>query len=424
MDDTIYALSSGSPPAAIAIVRVSGSQAGAVIQTLAGRTPEPRRASIATLRDGEGALLDQALVLWFPGPKTATGEDCLELHCHGGRAVVRAVEAAIGELPGCRAAQPGEFTRRAFANGRIDLAEAEALGDLLAAETELQRRVAVRAADGAASARVEQWRDAVLTLAAEVEAALDFSDEDDVSSLSDAFFARVSALAVQIGDWLDRPSSERLREGIRVALAGPPNAGKSSLFNKLIDEEAAIATPIEGTTRDLLERPIAWDGVPFVMVDTAGLRDATEDTIEAIGIERARKALDQADIVLWLGEAGQGPAGVIDIAAKADLEEPAAGDDRPRVSAVTGEGVDDLRRRLVDLAAVLLPKPNETALNERQSVALEPARDALLAIDKRLDLLIVAENLRTTRVAFDRFTGRASSEDVLDRLFSRFCIGK
>lgn len=424
MDDTIYALSSGSPPAAIAVVRVSGPNAGAVVEELAGRTPEPRRASVATLRDGEGALLDQALVLWFPGPNSATGDDCLELHCHGGRAVVRAVEAAIGAMPGCRAAEPGEFTRRAFANGRIDLAEAEALGDLLAAETELQRRVAVRAADGAASAKVERWRDDVLLLAAEVEAALDFSDEDDVASLSGKFFERVSGLAGEIGEWLDRPSSERLREGIRVALAGPPNAGKSSLFNKLVDEEAAIATPIEGTTRDLLERPIAWDGVPFVMVDTAGLRDSTEDTIEAIGIERARKALDQADIVLWLGEAGAGPAGVIDIATKADLGGPAIDDERPRVSALTGVGVDGLRRRLVDMAADLLPKPNETALNERQRSALEPARDALLAIDQGLDLLIVAENLRVARVAFDRFTGRASSEDVLDRLFSRFCIGK
>lgn len=424
MDDTIYALSSGSPPAAIAIVRVSGPQAGPVIERLAGRTPEPRRASLASLRDGEGGLLDQALVLWFPGPNTATGEDCLELHCHGGRAVVRAIEAAIGKLAGCRAAEPGEFTRRAFANGRIDLAEAEALGDLLAAETELQRRVAVRSADGAASAIVEQWRDDVLMLAAEVEAALDFSDEDDVSPLSDAFFDRVSELASRIAEWLDRPSSERLREGVRVALAGPPNAGKSSLFNKLIDEDAAIATPIEGTTRDLLERPIAWDGVPFVMIDTAGLRDTTEDSIEAIGIERARKALDQADIVLWLGAAGAGPAGVIDIATKADLNQSMADDGRPRVSGLTGQGVDALRRQLVGLAAQLLPKPNETALNERQRVALSPARDALRSINAESDLLIVAENLRTARVAFDRFTGRASSEDVLDRLFSRFCIGK
>ena len=174
----------------------------------------------------------------------------------------------------------------------------------------------------------------------------------------------------------------------------------------------------------MLERPIAWDGVPFVMVDTAGLRDSTDDTIEAIGIERARKALDQADIVLWLGEAGAGPAGVIDIATKADLVQASADDGRVRVSAVTGEVVDDLRRKLVEMAADLLPKPNETALNERQRSALEPARNALRAIDDGLDLLIVAENLRVARVAFDRFTGRASSEDVLDRLFSRFCIGK
>lgn len=424
MSDTIFALSSGAPPAAIAIVRVSGPQAGAVIEALAGRCPEPRRATLATLRDGEGDLLDEALVLWFPGPKSATGEDCAEMHCHGGRAVVRAVEEALASFSDCRAAEPGEFTRRAFANGRIDLAQAEALGDLLAAETELQRRVAVRAAGGAASARVENWRENLLMLAAEVEAALDFSDEDDVSGLSELFYDRVAGLSDQIGRWLDRPSSERLREGVRVALAGPPNAGKSSLFNRLLDEEAAIATPIEGTTRDLLERPIAWDGVPFVLIDTAGLRDSTDDRIEAIGIERARGALERSDIVLWLGERGAGPSGAMGLATKSDLGSSSPGDSRPRVSAVSGEGVDQLRRGLVERARELLPKPSETALNDRQRTALAPAREALGSIEPDADLLIVAEHLRTARVSFDRFTGRASSEDVLDRLFGRFCIGK
>ncbi|MXP10849.1 tRNA uridine-5-carboxymethylaminomethyl(34) synthesis GTPase MnmE [Pseudoblastomonas halimionae] len=424
MDDTIFALSSGAPPAAIAIVRVSGSRAGEIAEGLSGRKPEPRRAALARLRNREGETLDDALILWFPGPDTATGEDLLELHCHGGRAVVRAVEHALQHAWDCRPAEAGEFTRRAFANGRIDLAQAEALGDLLSAESELQRRVAVRMAGGAASARVEDWRERLLILAAQIEAALDFSDEDDVADLSPAFSAGVATLAAEIGEWLARPAAERLREGIRIALAGPPNSGKSSLFNRLLDEEAAIATPIEGTTRDLLERPIAWGGVPFTLIDTAGLRDTTDDAIEAIGIERARSALADADIVLWLGPKGEGPRGAWEIETKSDLDGPGKHAARHRVSAVNGEGVLGLQTDLVASARDILPKPGETALNARQRAALMPAEDALLSIENEGDHLLIAENLRRARVAFDAFTGRAASEDVLDRLFGQFCIGK
>ena len=424
MDDTIFALSSGAPPAAIAIVRISGSRAEQIAEGLSGRTPEPRRATLARLRDGEGETLDDALMLWFPGPETATGEDLLELHCHGGRAVVRAVEQTLQREWECRPAEAGEFTRRAFANGRIDLAQAEALGDLLSAESELQRRVAVRMAGGAASARVEDWRERLLVLAAQIEAALDFSDEDDVAELSPAFTAGVAALAAEIGEWLSRPAAERLRDGIRIALAGPPNAGKSSLFNKLLDEDAAIATPIEGTTRDLLERPIAWDGVPFTLIDTAGLRDRTDDAIEAIGIERARGALAAADIVLWLGPESEGPVGAWEIETKSDLHGPVKQAPRHRISALDGKGVAELQADLVRTAREILPKPGETALNARQRAALAPAYDALRSIAGQDDHLIVAEHLRSARVAFDAFTGRAASEDVLDRLFGRFCIGK
>ncbi|RZK00971.1 MAG: tRNA uridine-5-carboxymethylaminomethyl(34) synthesis GTPase MnmE, partial [Novosphingobium sp.] len=300
MTDTIFALSSGAPPAAIGVVRISGSRAGEALITLAGALTPPRHAAFRRLRDRAGAVLDEAMVLWLPGPGTATGEDTVELHCHGGRAVIAAVETAL-EACGLRRATAGEFTRRAFANGRIDLAEAEGLADLLAAETELQRKSALAMAGGAFSRQVELWRERVLAASAAVEAVLDFADEDDVAVLPDGFAARLEALEGEIGEWLERPRAEALREGFRVVLAGPPNAGKSTLFNALVESEAAITAPIAGTTRDVLTRPVAIAGVPFLFVDTAGLRDEAGDAIEAIGVERARDELGQADLVLWLG---------------------------------------------------------------------------------------------------------------------------
>ena len=229
--DTIFALSSGAPPAGIAVLRVTGPAARYALQTLGGRLPEPRRATRATFRDKAGELLDDGLMLFFPGPASATGEDLAEFHCHGGRAVVAAIERALGEVKGCRSAAPGEFTRRAFVNGRIDLAEAEGLADLLSAETELQRRSALELASGTFSRQIEDWRLRVLGLSAEVEAALDFDDEDDVGELSAGFISSVRQLAEDVGAALNVPRAETLREGFRVALAGPPNAGKSTLFN-------------------------------------------------------------------------------------------------------------------------------------------------------------------------------------------------
>ena len=257
MIDTIFALSSGAPPAAIAVIRVSGPQAAAAMGALLGRQLDPRHATGAALRGAEGELIDRVLVLWLPGPHSATGEDTLELHCHGGRAVIGAVEAALALLPGLRAATPGEFTRRAFANGKIDLAQAEGLADLLAAETELQRQSAMAMAGGAFSQQVAQWRDTLLTQSAMLEAALDFGDEDDVALLPANFVTQLAALETDLAQWLARPRAEQLREGYRVVVAGPPNAGKSTLFNVLVEAEAAIATPIPGTTRDVLTRPVA-----------------------------------------------------------------------------------------------------------------------------------------------------------------------
>lgn len=423
---TIFALSSGAPPAGVGVVRVSGPRAGAALEALAGRIPDPRRASLAKLRDGAGAVLDEALVLWFPGPGTATGEDLAEFHCHGGRAVIAAVEAALAALPGMRRAEAGEFTRRAFANGRIDLAEAEGLGDLLAAETELQRAAAIANAGGLLSRQVERWREQVLVLSAEVEGVLDFSDEEDSADLPQCFTWNIDALAGELDEWLARPRSERLGEGYRVVLAGPPNAGKSTLFNVLVESEAAITSPIAGTTRDVIERSVAIAGVPFTFVDTAGLRNsALADEIEAIGIARAEAELVRADVVLWLGPERKGPEGAWEIAAQADREgfSPKHGTGFT-LSATTGEGVAALKQAIVATARDALPKPGEAALNARQHARLSEAAEALKAAQRLFDPLLVAEELRRARLAFDRLIGRATTEDMLDTLFGRFCIGK
>jgi tRNA modification GTPase len=422
---TIVALSSGAPPAAIGIIRVSGPGASAAVSSLAGILPEPRRARVAVLRDAEGTVLDEALVLWFPGPRSATGEDLAEFHCHGGRAVLDAVQRALVALPGCRLAEAGEFTRRAFANGRIDLAEAEGLGDLLAAETELQRAAAVANARGGVSSKVEAWRDEALRLSALVEAALDFSDEDDVAELPEGFTWNIDRLHAELAEWLARPRSEKLGEGFRVALAGPPNAGKSTLFNALVESEAAITSPVAGTTRDAIERSVAIEGVPFTFIDTAGLRVETADAIEQIGIERARAELARADIVLWLGEEGEGPPGAWEIAAMSDADDFAPkANARFTLSALTGEGLAMLKHALVETARQSFPKPGEAALNARQHAALDQAAAVLRNARSVGDLLLVGEELRTARAAFDRLVGRSTTEDMLDTLFGRFCIGK
>ncbi len=425
MIDTIFALSSGAPPAAIAVIRISGPQAAAAMFALLGRQLEPRHATFAALRCTEGELIDRALALWLPGPHSATGEDTLELHCHGGRAVIGAVEAALAVLPGLRVAAPGEFTRRAFAGGKIDLAQAEGLADLLCAETELQRQSAMAMAGGAFSQQVAQWRDRLLTQSAMLEAVLDFGDEDDVALLSANFVAELAALEADLAQWLARPRAEQLREGYRVVVAGPPNAGKSTLFNVLVQAEAAIATPIPGTTRDVLTRPVAYAGVPFLFADTAGLHDAVNDEVEAIGIERALEALDRADLVLWLGPEGAGPAGAWEITAQIDRSKaPAKLAARHQISAKTGAGVAALRDDLIATARAALPKPGEAALNERQHLHLRHAQRALAAAQHEHDSLLIGEALRLARLSFDALLGRTTTEDMLDTLFGRFCIGK
>jgi tRNA modification GTPase len=373
------------------------------------------------VRNGEGEALDQALVMWFAGPNTATGEDLAEIHCHGGRAVVAALLAALSSMDGLREAEPGEFTRRAFSNGRIDLAEAEGLADLLSAETELQRRGALLAAGGDLSRRIEGWRDRVLGLAASIEAVIDFADEDDVS-LPASFSRELDELIREIRATSQRPATERLRDGIRVVLAGPPNAGKSSLFNALLSDDAAIVTSEAGTTRDVLERPVSIGGLPLVLVDTAGMRDSGAGAIEEMGIERARREVANGHIVLWLGAPDDLPVGAIQISAKSDLG--AGKSEGLEVSAVTGLGLSELTDMLVEKAREILPPVDQIAFNRRQREWAQTAAQSLEVVDTHSDLLIAAENLRAARRALDRLVGRDSTEEMLDALFGRFCIGK
>lgn len=424
MMDTIFALSSGPPPAAIAVIRISGPDSGEALRGLVGRLPPPRRAQLARLADGEGLPLDDALVLWLPGPGTATGEDSVELHLHGGRAVVLAVEQALAKIPGLRVARPGEFTRRAFANGRIDLAQAEGLADLLAAETELQRRSAMSMAGGAFSDVVEGWRVRLLGLAAQVEAVLDFADEDDAASLPANFAPELVQLAGELRGWLDRPGAEKLKEGYRVVFAGPPNSGKSSLFNVLVDSEAAITSPIAGTTRDVIIRPVGLDGIPFSFVDTAGLHAEPADAVEAIGIVRAEEEVSWADLVLWLGPEGGGPEGAWEIEAQCDICHSQKQHPRHRLSARTGEGLEGLRDDLIKTASRALPKPGTAALSAHQRFLVDEACGMLERAEGESDQLLVAEALRAARLSFDRLVGRTGTEDMLDALFGRFCIGK
>lgn len=429
MNDTIFALSSGQPPAAIGVIRISGPQAFAAVESLAGKLPLPRRASLRTLSTGE-THLDRALVLIFPGPATATGEDLAELHLHGGRAVVRAVEAALAAMPCLRGAEAGEFTRRALASGRIDLTEAEGLADLLAAETEAQRRAAMRAAEGGIRKRIEGWAARTLQLSAAVEALLDHADEGDVAAEA-GMLGQVGegarALAEEIDAVLAEPGVERLRDGIRIVLAGPPNAGKSTLLNALAEREAAIVSPLAGTTRDRIEAPVIRDGIAYLLTDTAGLHDAPSDMVEEIGIARAQEALDQADLILWLDDA---PPPLL--AAPHILLHPRADEagrvsvpeGRLAVSARTGQGIAQLWERIAAEAGAMLPAGDAVPLNRRQRDLAALAAAALRDAGKGSDPLLIAEDLRHALRAFDRITGAADVEAMLDTLFGRFCIGK
>jgi tRNA modification GTPase len=420
-NDTIFALSSGRPPAAIAVMRVSGPGALDAARALAGRLPEARRAGLRPLRDAEGLLLDRALLLVSPGPASATGEDLVELHLHGGRAVVAAVERALA-AQGLRGAEAGEFTRRALTNGRVDLAQAEGLADLLQAETEAQRVQAIGAAEGAIGAVVGEWTARVLALSAQLEAAIDFADEDDVAVDPHGITEAVAGLRDEMAEMLARPSVERLRDGVRVVLTGPPNAGKSTLLNLLSGREAAIVSPVAGTTRDVVEAPVVREGVAYLLSDTAGLVDDTADAIEAIGVQRARVAAERADLLLWLGD-DPPPTGAIWVWARADA--PGRGDPPAGVDIITAserpDSIAALWRLIGERATALLPRADLPAFNARQRALVKEGMGELVG---DADPLILAEQLRRARVALARVTGADATEAMLDALFGRFCIGK
>ena len=421
--DTIFALSSGPPPAGIAVVRVSGPQAHEALVSVAGALPVPRHASLRALYGQDGKLLDRALILWFPGPATATGEDLAELHLHGGRAVVAAVLATLGSLAGLRPAHAGEYTRRALLAGRLDLAEAEGLADLLQAETEGQRRRALRLVEGGMGRLVDGWRVRLLDVAARCEAAISYGEELDEDAFDGGSRDDHHLMAAELRERLNQPPAERLRDGLRIVIAGRVNAGKSSLLNALAARDAAIASPHAGTTRDLIEAPVVFGGTSYLLIDGAGLRHA-QDEVEQIGIERVRAAIAQADIVLWLGGPAEAPERAIVVRAKAD--QPAHADDQYdiAVSIYDPPSIARLWAAISARGAILVRDSEEPVLNLRQRHHCIEAVEVIEQAAKEPDILLVAEHLRAALAAFDAITGREGPEAVLDTLFARFCVGK
>ena len=423
--DTIFALSSGAAPAGIGVIRISGTDAFAAVTRLAGTLPPPRTARVRALRDEAGALLDRALVIVFPGPGTATGEDLAELHCHGGRAVLAAVTSALARQPGLRPAVAGEFTRRSLSNGRIDLAEASGLADLLSADTERQRLAALSAAEGLVSHRVRGWLDRLAMLGAQVEAQLDFADEEDVAAdvaAIDAVRSGIAALKAELGDVLAMPPVERLRDGIQVVLAGPPNSGKSTLINLLSQRDVAIVSPIAGTTRDRIEATVARDGLVYLLIDTAGLTES-DDPIERIGVTRAGDAIARADVLLWLGDTAPPRSDALWVRARADVAgRDAVPDAHISVAQSDDASIAALWRCIAARAEQLVPRGDAIAFRETERDACRQAV-AMLDADER-DPLLLGEQVRLATRVLGGILGIDATETMLDALFGRFCIGK
>ena len=444
-EQSIFALSSGRPPSAIALVRVSGPQAGPALSALAGMVPPARTATRALLRDPNQQPVDDAVVLWFPGPGSATGEDVAEFHVHGGRAVLATLFAALSALPDMRAAEPGEFTRRAFENGKLDLTEAEGLDDLIHADTERQRRQALRQLRGLLGDKARDWRAQIIEASALIEAGIDFSDEGDVpAELIAPALEKIRRLLGEIEEVLAaQGQSERLRDGLVVAIAGPPNVGKSTLMNALARREVAIVSPHAGTTRDIIEVQLDLDGYPVTLIDTAGIRE-TDDPVEQEGVRRARARAAEADLVLWLADAGQeeivqdGAAPVWILRNKIDLdpagrESVPAGDELARgavrfeISASRGDGLTGLVAALVVFAQDYFGADGGALIGRvrHRNLLIETEASLRRSIDViRIGEELVAEELRRAAYALGRLLGRVDVEDVLDVIFREFCVGK
>ncbi len=438
--DTIFALSSGRLPSAIAIVRLSGPLSGRIVRELVDVHLEPRLATLCHIREIiSGDLLDHAIVIWFPGPGSFTGEDSAEFHVHGSLAVIGALCRALAVYEGCRLAEPGEFTRRAFLNGKLDLTEAEGLRDLIESETELQRRQALRGLMGGLSGKVEIWRNAIIESLALIEAAIDFADESEAPQ---SVLAEVEENMQQLrGDLVralsDARRGERLRDGYTVVILGPPNVGKSSLLNCLARRDVAIVSPYAGTTRDLLEVRVDLFGLPVTFIDTAGVR-TTEDEIENEGIRRARERGGSADLILWLDDclslettaAENFGTKYLMVRTKSDLVSPCAVCAPVhfdfRISVTANVGIDELLAGIAERLQVGSVTFEPTLIsNERQKSEISKALNSLIRVGNEVrPLEIVAEDIRLAAAHLKSVLGGIKSEDVLDKIFQRFCMGK
>jgi tRNA modification GTPase len=446
---TIFALSSGRAPTAIAIIRLSGPQARAAVESLCGKIPPPRVAHLAVLRNASHEPIDEGVVLWFPGPHSVTGEDVAEFQVHGGRAIIAAMFEAFGKIEGLRPAEPGEFTRRAFENGKLDLTEAEGLDDLIHADTDRQRRQALRQLKGLLGNHARDWREQIIKASALVEAAIDFSDEGDVpDDLIGPAKERVKRLLDEIESVLAVGGrSERLRDGLVVAIAGAPNVGKSTLMNQLSRRDVAIVSPQAGTTRDIIEVHLDLDGYPVTLIDTAGIHD-TSDPIEQEGIRRAKARAADADLIFWLvdgraeetsvepkvAEWNEGvrndPDRIWTIRNKLDdLADPVEtilrGQPAFSISAKNGRGLSELTDSLVRFASSHFDDEVSLITRARHRTLLRDAADALArALEMQEEPELIAEELRIAIHSLGRLTGRVDVEDILDSIFRDFCIGK
>jgi tRNA modification GTPase len=431
-EDTIFAVASGAGRAAIAVMRLSGPHTARVLQRMLGYVPKARRATYAPLRGPSGDILDRGLVLWFPGPASFTGEDSAEFHLHGGRAVIAGVGAVLARDLGCRPALAGEFTRRAFLNGKLDLTEVEGLADLIHAETQAQRVQALRQLGGALGRLAREWRQQLIAALAAVEAEIDFSDEADVDTgVGRSAVAIAGRVMVALADALnDGQRGERLRDGYVVVLAGPPNAGKSTLLNAIARREAAIVSPYAGTTRDAIEVQLELEGLPVTLVDTAGLR-STADPIETEGVTRALARAAAADLVLLLRARGNAPAPppptqapVLAVETMADLPADGIGGESLIVSAMTGGGLDTLIAAIAARAREAMGMGETVITQERHRRAMSDALESLRPLNDSLPVELVAEHLRQAAAALAALIGLIRPDDVLDEIFAKFCIGK